>query len=57
MAEIEDYYTYYVHIVGVSEDIFWNADVSFVRGVADNFGAYDSWKNFVREEVIKRDGK
>ena len=29
--------------LGIPEDTFWNADVWFVRAVADNKAAYDHW--------------
>lgn len=44
---MEDYYTYYVYILGVSEELFWNADVSFLKGVVEDMQAYDAWKNYV----------
>lgn len=54
MEEIEDYYTYYVEILGISENLFWNADLSFVKTVADNKSAYDGWINYVREKEMER---
>ncbi|WP_050638478.1 hypothetical protein [Candidatus Stoquefichus sp. SB1] len=43
LEDIEDYYTYYVQILGISEECFWNMDISFVMSVAENKSAYDSY--------------
>lgn len=49
--DIEDYYTFYVLILGVPENIFWNYDLSFVFNVADNKTAYDNWLASEREQL------
>jgi hypothetical protein len=49
MEDIEDYYTYYVIILGVSEDLFWNVDLSFLITVLENKLAYDDYINYVKE--------
>lgn len=46
LEDIEDYYTYYVLILGIPEDIFWYADYAFVLGVVENKSAYDAWLNY-----------
>ncbi len=51
LEEIEDYFVYYVYILGISEYIFWNADVPFVKHVAENKAAYENWKYYVRERM------
>ena len=38
-----DYYVYLVVICGISEDLFWEADYSFLWDVACSKGAFDSW--------------
>lgn len=50
LEDIEDYYTYYVVLIGISEDLFWNSDISSVAMVADNKTAYESWLAAVREK-------
>jgi hypothetical protein len=52
--QIEDYYTYYVLIMGVSEDIFWNSDISFLLTVLDNKCAYDDYLSYLREKEIEK---
>ena len=52
MEDVEDYYTYYVIILGVSEDLFWNVDVSFLISVLENKLAYDDYINYVKEAEI-----
>lgn len=49
LEDIEDYYTYYVLILEIPEDIFWYADYSFLLGVVENKTAYDGWLNYVME--------
>lgn len=49
MEDIEDYYTYYVIILGVSEDLFWNVDLSFLITVLENKLAYDDYISYAKE--------
>lgn len=49
LEDIEDYYTYYVLILEIPEDIFWYADYTFLLGVVENKSAYDGWVNYVTE--------
>nr|DAJ72334.1 MAG TPA: hypothetical protein [Caudoviricetes sp.] len=45
-------------ILEISEDLFWNADFSFLKTVALNKSAYDSWKNYaISEECDRAYGK
>ena len=53
MEDVEDYYTYYVIILGVSEDLFWNVDLSFLITVLENKLAYDDYINYVKEVEIE----
>lgn len=41
---MEDKYTFYVLILGLGEDFFWNAPIAEVERVAENKIAYDGWK-------------
>lgn len=43
--EIEDYYTLYVQIMGLSENAFWYSDLGFVKAVAANKQAFEKWMN------------
>lgn len=54
LEDLEDRYTFYVMILGVSEDLFWNADVSFVESVVLNKTAYDDWASYVQEREMNR---
>lgn len=47
LEDVEDFYTYYVLILEIPEDIFWYADYSFLLGVVENKSAYDGWVNYV----------
>lgn len=51
---MEDAYTYYVLLLGISEELFWNADISFIKGVVDDKAAFDGWENYVRRKERER---
>lgn len=53
MEDIEDIYTYYVMILGMSEDMFWNYDISTVRWIAKDKTAYEGYMAAVREEALR----
>lgn len=46
---MEDAYTYYVLVLGIPADVFWNCDCAFVKSVAANKGAYEAWLGYARE--------
>lgn len=45
IEDVEDAYTYYVLILGISEDVFWGADISMLESIGADMNAYESWKN------------
>lgn len=47
---IEDYYSYFVIILDMSEEMFWNADLSFVKTVYLNKCAYDNFVAYIQQE-------
>ena len=49
LNDVSDYYTMYVGIMGVSEDVFWYCDIGFVKEVSANKQAFDKWMNRQRE--------
>lgn len=55
LEDIEDYYTYYVLILKIPEDIFWYADISFLLGVVENKAAYDGWLDYMIKRERKKD--
>lgn len=57
LEDVEDYYTYYVLILEIPEDIFWYADYSFLLGVVENKTAYDGWLNCAIERERERNGR
>ena len=57
LIEIEDYYTYYVHILGMDADTFWHADLYMVHAIAKNIEAYTNWKNYAQEKVMSNGSK
>ena len=54
LEDIEDYYAYYVMILGMSEDIFWNYDISFVHWVAQDKAVYENWIAAARQEEVEK---
>jgi hypothetical protein len=40
-------------MLGISETTFWDSDISFLRSLAENIAAYESWKTYVREKVLE----
>ena len=51
---MEDYYTYYVLILGISEELFWGLDVAALRSIEANKVAYDAWKADAEARAIER---
>lgn len=54
LEDIEDIYTYYVMILGISEDIFWNYDISMVRWIAEDKAAYEGYMAAIRENEFAK---
>lgn len=50
---MEDFYTLYVEIVGISENIFWDMPIPFVKTVARNKQAYEMWLSYEREKIME----
>ena len=46
LEDIEDMYTYYVMILKIREDVFWNADFSFLQSIVENKVAYDGFVQY-----------
>lgn len=61
VEDVEDAYTYYVLVLGIPETIFWDADISFLRGVVEDKAAYDGWSAYVQrrkaEEAVRKQRK
>lgn len=57
LEDIEDYYTYYVLILGISEDLFWNIDISSLEGIVANKVAYDNYISYVKQRELERRGR
>lgn len=53
LEEIEDMYVYFVHIVGISEGLFWYSEWSFLNNVAANINAFENWKSYAEEKAIE----
>lgn len=55
LEDIEDYYTYYVLILGINSDDFWECDIDFLASVVENKSAFDGYVQF--EQDRKAGGK
>lgn len=54
IEDIADAYTFYVIIGELPEDIFWDADISFVREVAANANTYRTWLSNEQAKLSER---
>ena len=54
LEDIEDYYTYFVLILGISESTFWEADISFMLSVLENKTAYDNYISYIKEKEYEK---
>ena len=57
LVSIEDYYTYYVQIMGIPEELFWHAGLPFLERVVENKSAYDGWYNSVMQQERENRGR
>lgn len=56
IEDVEDAYSMYVGILGISEDLFWHADMSFLQKTVKNISMYQKWIQEKKRKLIK-DGK
>ena len=54
LEDWEDYYTYFVLILGMSEEIFFNVDYSSLLSILEDKIAYDNYINYVKEKEYER---
>jgi len=54
LTEIEDFFVYYVMIIGISENLFWNADYHFLQTVVENKQAFENYMTFKRQKEAER---
>jgi hypothetical protein len=47
-------YTYYVMILGISENIFWNADFSFLMSIIVNKLSYENFIQYQRYKLMNQ---
>ena len=50
LADVDDYYTFFVLNLGVGDETFWNVDIEFLNNVAINKNAFDSYINYEIEK-------
>jgi hypothetical protein len=43
--------------LGISEDLFWNIDISSLEGIVANKVAYDNYISYVKQREIERRGR
>lgn len=54
MEDVEDYYTFYVLILNLPEELFWYSDIAFVKSIVENKTAYDAWLDYEKEKLERR---
>lgn len=54
LEDVEDYYTYYVLILNISENLFWNESFSFLLSVSTNKSAYESFLTYTKNKSLER---
>lgn len=52
LENIEDYYTYLVLIMQISEELFWNADYAFLAKVIADKMAYDTYMVYMAQKEM-----
>jgi hypothetical protein len=52
LENIEDYYTYLVLIMQISEELFWNADYAFLAKVIADKMAYDRYMVYMAQKEM-----
>ena len=57
LEDIEDYYTYYVLILGISEELFWNAEYNFLLSVVENKSAFDNYIKYIQDKEDEKTKK
>ncbi len=53
IEDVEDAYSLYVGVFGISEDVFWYSDISFLEKVVKNISAYQKWIQEKKRRLIK----
>ena len=53
LEDVKDHYFWYVIQAGISENLFWNGDISFINGVLSDKSAYDKWLSYQTERRQK----
>ena len=51
--DVKDCYFWYVIKGNLSEDAFWNLDISFINGILANENAYEQWLSY---QIERRSG-
>lgn len=54
LEDIEDYYTYYVLILNINEDLFWDCDYSFILSIVANKIAFENYTDYIRYRENKK---
>ena len=54
MEGVEDFYTYFVDVMKVSEEVFWYSEWEFLISIVENRAAVEDWKSYIEEKLSKR---
>ena len=53
LEDVEDYYTFYVLILGIPESAFWALDYGALKSIAENKVAYDAWYSDAQARLLE----
>ncbi len=54
LQDIEDYYSYYVLILNISEELFWNCDYSFILSIVANKIAFENYIDYMQYRQTRK---
>lgn len=54
LEDVEDCYAYYVLILGLSENLFWEMDLAGLVSIVSDKAAYDGWLASERARLMAK---
>lgn len=56
LYDVKDYYYWYVIQGKIPEDVFWEKEISFVKGLVMNDIVYEEWLSYMMAKERKKHG-
>lgn len=54
LADLEDYYCYFVLLNKIPEETFWNCEIPFIEAVTVNKNAVDGFMNYQQHKLLSK---